>query len=191
MTKEQACSYVTNPSNVIVTIHDTVIDFTIQDHDELTLVFSATNSTQDWVTNALFFKKRFHSCRAHGGYVTQYRTIQKLIHSSVQNVERVHLTGYSMGGSIALLAAYDIAMTFPEKQIEVIAFDPLRVFNKNVMPSATTITYGNSTVHKLLRIFGFKHTGTIIHVGPKYVWWKYNHKDHKLENLEEQCVGKN
>jgi hypothetical protein len=190
VTKKQAYTYITKPFNVVQTVHDHV-DFSIQDHDKLTIVFSATNSTRDWITNALFFKKKFHYCRAHGGYIVQYRRIQHLIHAAVQHTDHVQITGYSMGASFALITAYDIKNMYPTKRVEVIAFDPLRAFNTNVFPTARTITYGNSTVHKLLRMFLFKHAGVIEQYGPTYKWWKYNHKDHKLENLEATCVGEN
>ena len=191
---KEAYEAITSPHDVIQKIHEStdtkknVVDGTIQKRDGyIILAFSATNSKQDIIADCSIFPRRipFTTQRlyGHGGYVKHYMNAREQILSAVKDYDNILITGYSLGASIALLASLDIQTVY-NKQVHTVVFDPLRTFfwNKPTV-NAELYTYGNSTVYKLLRCFGFVHGGNIVQVGPKYKWWKYNHDDHKLHHF--------
>jgi len=201
-TARQAYNAIMKPTNILQHLYDykeetkRVIDGTLQIHGDTAIIaFTASNSTQDWLTDAMIFPRRisfaYETVFAHGGYLKHYMIMRQQLLDAVRPYKKVVITGYSLGASIALLASLDIQSLYT-KDVKTVVFDPLRTFwlrrsqtyfNDNTR-MIQTVSYSNSTVYKLCRMLGFKHGGKLIHVGTPYKWYKYCNTDHKIKWIE-------
>ena len=184
---QSAQSFCDNPAHKALEGYTAIVD------DTFIIVFSGSNTLEDYKVNCNFFPKRIHEAFAHGGYVTHYlqvhTTLLKRFRQS--NCSSMQLIGYSMGASVTSICAY--MMHFENITTHTIAFEPLRVgalFFKRKTQQLDIVhtTYGNDIVTKLLRCFGYKHAGKEIHLGGKKHWWKYSIKDHPLENIASELL---
>lgn len=155
------------------------------------LVFYGSNEWNDWKTNFTFWLKpwkrpdyaRKHSrIRVHSGYFDGWMRIREKILPLITE-KKVLVTGYSMGGGIASIAAIDIQHNKSPKEIQCVDFEGAKVWNKigrdsfnKRISNAFKIKNGNDIVTK---IPPFYYTcGTKIHIGNKERWWRFSVKDH-------------
>ena len=151
--------------------------------DVLSITFRGTDSLKDWKADFSFWKKTIaygnHQSRIrvhHGfyGLYTQLGVRDRIMSEIVPGVNRVLIAGHSLGAALAVLCAVDVQYNEPELDIETILFGCPRVGNK-----AFALSY-NKRVDKTVRIengcdiitkvppaiFGFRHVGAKLHVGP-------------------------
>lgn len=167
----------------------------------LYVLFMATNTTWDWITNVLYFQKRIpynnvrnRSVRVHSGYMKRYtlnsiRTRILLYVASHPEIQQVVVTGYSMGGGLAPICAVDLAYNFPEKQVQCLAMAGPRVGNRAFVQSVNDLTeslhisYGDDIVVRLPpKIFGFTHLyNSMVFGNPR--WWRLSVSDHYPDRL--------
>jgi triacylglycerol lipase len=80
------------------------------------LVILAFRGTQpdkikDWLSDLRFAKVRFSGHMVHKGFYLAYQAIRKQILWQINNLDesaQLHITGHSLGGALATLAAYDL-----------------------------------------------------------------------------------
>lgn len=165
------------------------------------VLFMATNSTLDWVTNLFFFIKKVpynntnRKVKVHSGYINRYqlnsvRTKILLELANRKYSNKVIVLGYSMGGGLAPICAVDIAYNFPDKEVTCFAFAGPKVGNKAFVNSvdkrckASHYSYGNDPVVKVPpKLFGFVNLKNEFHYGEKQKWWKINLKHHLPDNM--------
>ena len=169
--------------------HPVIQGKTFTKDDTFYIVFSASHGFWDYLINFMFpkYPVEYNSrCTAHIGYVYRYNDLHErlLTRYIMSQCSKLHIVGYSMGASVALLCAYHFSkITYPT----VTCFEPLAICNrklKNYLEENAHIEYtryGNDAVVKLL--FWNKHVGTEHHFGPPTKWWKFSAKDHPLENI--------
>jgi predicted lipase len=164
--------------------------------DMFVVVFAQTNNVIDWITNFLFrFKtmpypaSKGSKVKIHSGYVKGWMRLRNDIHERIKQSgkSKVFITGYSMGGGVAPIAALDIQYNFglSEDQITCVAMEGPRVFNlagirsyAKRVPDTIRTKYGNDIVTKVPPPWSFKHVDIGIHFGPRDRWWKFSIKDH-------------
>lgn len=172
------------------------------------IMFEASNSNLDWITNFIFFKKRIpynnvknRKIKVHSGYMDRYtlnsvRTNILLWLARQSDVNKVVVIGYSMGGGLAPICAVDVAYNFPDKEVKCIALAGPRVGNEAFIKSlenrveSVHFTYGNDTVPMLPpKLFGFSHiTNRKIYNKKK---WRIHFKDHNKLKLFECIIKEN
>ena len=171
--------------------------FTAMYEDTFILSFDASDSARDWETNFLYFQKTMpyaasarSPVRIHGGYVTGWMEVRDDILATFKasRAKKILVGGYSMGGGLAPIAALDIQYNFniASENIHVVIGDGPRAFNKagvhsynKRVPNTIRIKWGNDAVTKVPPpLFGFRHVGQKLHLGPAEHWWKislFNH----------------
>lgn len=117
----------------------------------------------------------------HLGFVTAYMSIQDRIHEAVEQFKpkRLTITGHSLGGALATLAAIDFALTEVGRfDIELYTFGAPRVGNKQFqelynkhIPKAFRFVNGLDIVPSVPRTWqGYHHIGNEIRIGPRWSW---------------------
>lgn len=164
------------------------------------ILFMATNSTLDWITNFIFFKKKVPynnvnpKIKVHSGYHNRYQLnsirTKILLEITKYHYKNIIVSGYSMGGGLAPICAVDIGYNFPKKNVSCFALAGPRVGNKAFVNSidkyvdAHHYGYGNDPVIKVApKLFGFRHLNNKLHYGEKQKWWKFKTKHHLPDNL--------
>ncbi|CEL97808.1 unnamed protein product [Vitrella brassicaformis CCMP3155] len=58
-----------------------------------------------------------------------YPLVKDLVEKNKRDVERIILSGFSLGGPVAAFIAVALAVAYPDKRVDVVAFGPLRAFD--------------------------------------------------------------
>ncbi len=176
--------------------------------EKLYVVFMASNSWQDWISNLFFFKKKIpynnvknRKIRAHSGYIKRYtlnsvRTRILLWTADYSEIEDITVIGYSMGGGLAPICSVDLAYNFPDKKVHCIAMAGPRIGNRAFAKSIESrvdtihISYGADPVVKVPpRLFGFRHLDTRLHLGKEYPFWRIKIEDHYPDKIYEKLFS--
>jgi hypothetical protein len=155
----------------------------------LVFKFQGSQSIEDWKVNFNFFKKYWRQkdsyknspikWRAHGGFLTAYKSIRSLLLNQVDlykdEIERIEILGYSLGAAYATLCHEDIGFHFPQFQdaIFTYAFASPRVLSwissfklKKRFKGLTRIyVRGDLVTHVPFGFLGFRHVGKAFPVG--------------------------
>lgn len=103
------------------------VSFNVYDKGECQwVVFEESIQKTDWISNFNFIPTRWQGLTVHRGYVGQYMIVRDILMGMVSADKPTYCIGWSLGGALAALCAYDL-------QIE------LRL-------SPTLITYGSPKV---------------------------------------------
>ncbi len=146
------------------------------------VAFRGTQSIQEWLTDAEFVPMEIYGCKIHRGFGTAYFDLASRLQAKLEALDwsdkkPLVLTGHSLGGALALLAAFVLAKQYPLGYIAAVTtFGQPRVGNRAFVdaydsePSAfqqvlgeITQRYVNSVdvvPHLPLRGFllGYRHT---------------------------------
>lgn len=147
-----------------------------------TVTFRGTDNAVDRYKNLMFCKKcnPYENVNpkicVHSGFLSAYKSenVRSRIHSVLrEGVERVTLTGHSLGAAMAVICALDLQYNFPGKDYEVYLFGCPRVGNGAFKKSydkrlikTVRVENGNDIVCKVPPvIFGYRHVGSRLHIG--------------------------
>ena len=104
--------------------------FILKESNSSIIAFKETDSISDWILNIHFTKisiswlKNYNPIpQGHKGFTNAYKVIRNHIISPARNYkEIIHVCGHSLGGAIATLAALDLKISFPQKDIIIYTF---------------------------------------------------------------------
>lgn len=147
--------------------------FIVKLRGHVIVAFRGTQQWQDAVTDALAVKKWvniFPPRRIHTGFSLAYDTVRHDILNAIKTLSppRVFVTGHSLGGALATLAALDLATEHPSTQITMYNFGSPRVgdwgyagfYNGNVSESFRVVVPADIVPKVPLggwRPFGYRH----------------------------------
>lgn len=141
------------------------------------LSFRGSSNIQNWIINLSFNQvdySRCSGCKVHNGFNTGYNLVKSLVISHIQALKALHrdakiyITGHSLGGALATLAAPDVKENFGAIAA-FITFGEPRVGNSqfaswfgSVINSERVVHYGDIVPHVPPQANGFLHEGTEI-----------------------------
>nr|QFG73737.1 MAG: lipase [Megaviridae environmental sample] len=139
-----------------------------------TIVFRGTESKRDWLYNLMVCKHQKNGTYFHRGF---YRQLIKdgsfdSIVSTVQNTNKNtkwFLTGHSLGGALAVLAGYLLAIEFPELDFTIVSLGAPKIGGKSfkrAFDAQTNLHYYRLTNPKdiicKLPFFAYTHVGCLV-----------------------------
>jgi hypothetical protein len=87
----------------------------------IVLSFRGSSNIPNWITNLSVGKATYSKCsgcQVHSGFLAAWNNIKAAVHSAIQSLRSTHrdvpifITGHSLGGAMATLAAPDIKESF-------------------------------------------------------------------------------
>ena len=101
--------------------------FVVKFNGHVIVAFRGTQGLQDLATDALTVKafvNLFPPRRVHAGFLLAHRSVRDDIRTAIESLDppRVFVTGHSLGGALATLAALDLAVERPSTQITIYNF---------------------------------------------------------------------
>ena len=136
------------------------------------------------MTNFQILTTHYHGvsgARVHSGFHKAYTSIQDEVKAAVNHLlishPKAHLlvTGHSLGGALATLAALDMRKHFPALKVTLYTFGQPRVGNPEFsnyvfsqLPQSyiRVVNYDDAVAHIPHRVQGYKHAGN-------EVWYKH------------------
>lgn len=95
------------------------------------LVFRGSESLLDWRTNLNTKPYKFsNDVTVHRGFWNSWKSIRTEILKTVYEYNSLSICGHSLGGALAVLCAYDIALIYPGIELTLITFGQPKVGNK-------------------------------------------------------------
>jgi hypothetical protein len=193
-----ADAYINPASDESTLLSDPLTDaqavVTIDDHNRATVAFRGTSSTSDWRANMWFPLKSLPSphrkdAKAHSGFLSQYMSLHAHIvkHLDERAASHVVLTGHSLGGALAVIAAALLPDRFT---YDVVTFGAPRAGNKELGDAAyhkcrtcIRVVHDRDVVPLVpIQAFGFKHIcepwvllnegGCVTPVDREYSFWQ-------------------
>jgi hypothetical protein len=162
------------------------------------LAFPPTKGIEDWIRNVQVSKVSFDSrgrsiwkTRIHSGWFNAWESIRHEVVRAIWPSAGLvsHVTGYSLGAALALIAAWDLGrgMSF-----SVTTFAGPRTGNRGFISevqslvSVHRVVYGNDLVARIPPwFFGYRHAGTKVRIGDR-VWTPWGDPmDHLPERYRE------
>ncbi|MBP1964062.1 lipase family protein [Paenibacillus aceris] len=103
---------------------------------QIVIVFRGTNTTSDWISDAIARQTVFPYAKdgglVHKGFLDIYNSARKQIMTSIAKLsprKTLYLTGHSLGGCLAALCAVDLATNTRFKQPSIYTYGSPRVGN--------------------------------------------------------------
>lgn len=138
--------------------------------------FRGSSNVQNWVINLSTTRSNYagcDGCSAHSGFLTAYNAVQDTIRAEITRLTsmyrgaKIMITGHSLGGAMAILAAADIKIKF-HRVDEVYTFGQPRVGNaafanwyETQIPQTYRLVHNADIVpHVPPSNFGFQHSST-------------------------------
>lgn len=180
----------------VMTDAQAVVTFAPQNDDHLvaTIAFRGSSSRGDWYTNMWFPLRPLPSphrasVRAHSGFLRQYVSIHAHLLKALESrdVRHVVLTGHSLGGALAVIAA---AMMPDKYTYDLVTFGAPRAGNEDLSEAAyhkcrsiVRVVHDRDVVPCVpLQTMGYKHVcepwvlleddGSVRPVEKEYGFWK-------------------
>jgi len=166
--------------------------------------FFGSNETLDWKTNLCYFQRTvpknewdYPGICIHSGYYKSYIKLRPKLYTKLTTylpcTEPVIVVGYSMGGGLASLCAFDIAVSYSLFCIDVhcITLGSPRTLNKkgsmlfSSRVNIKRVKYGNDLITKLPPPIGFYHVGEKYHIGTTEHFYKACKQDHYQYKQED------
>ena len=157
--------------------------FIVKVNGHVTLAFRGTQQLQDLAIDALTAKtlvNLFPPRRVHTGFLLAYQSVRDDILTAVDtlNPTRIFVTGHSLGGALATLAALDLAVVSQSKLITMYNFGCPRVGDWGYAG------YYNGKVGESFRVVV---PADFIPKVPLSGWWPFGfrhvNQEHELRNI--------
>jgi triacylglycerol lipase len=179
------------------------------------LVFRGTEKGIDWISNFQLRQQIYPygdesttDVRFHRGFMEAYFAVRDRLLAAVHQAPEhaIVVTGHSLGGALATIAALDVQFNITQhtgQNISVYTFGAPRVGNpalvnsfRQRVPQSYRFVYGWDIVTRVPRIWqGFEHVPEQQALGTLWTWQMVSRrfKDHYLDNyiraLEEQVAA--
>jgi len=157
--------------------------------DRIYLIFRGTDKSIDWMNNVQFRQQIYPygdgntDVRFHQGFMTAYLAVRERLLEALSTFtgQEVVITGHSLGGALATIAALDLQYNFGQAndlRFIVNTFGAPRVgnlaqvesYNRRV-PHSQRFVYGWDVVTRVPREWqGFAHIDTAIYLGSRFTW---------------------
>jgi hypothetical protein len=122
-------------------IHDdeTNVDYHLhKEEDTLILLFQYTNDKKDWHSDLNYYETPINlfpdsNIKGHKGLYKQYLGVRNKFLDMCydEDIKRIYISGYSLGGGLTQYAVEDAAWHFPNKEVFGISYNGPRVFCPN------------------------------------------------------------
>ncbi len=175
-----------------------------EEHSRIFLAFRGSDSKDDWRSNIQFRQQIYPygdesktDVRLHRGFMAAYFAVR----DRVLDVMKQHpsatviVTGHSLGGALATVAALDVQYNITQhtqQPLAVYSFGAPRVGNAALVesfeqrvPHSYRYVYGHDLVTHIPRVWqGYRHVPTAINYGPSFSWNVFSRKfkDHEIQN---------
>lgn len=110
--------------------------FILESNDRIIVAFRGTNTSSDWISDAIARQSPFVFVResglVHQGFLNIYRSARKQIMetlSKLSSQKQLYITGHSLGGALATLCAADVAVNTRFRAPAVYTYASPRVGN--------------------------------------------------------------
>ncbi|MEL7316413.1 MAG: lipase family protein, partial [Cyanobacteria bacterium J06559_3] len=182
------------------------------DAEELYIVFRGSDRGIDWINNLQFRQKIYPygdeastDVRFHRGFMAAYFSVRDRLLTEIRKYPNCTLTvtGHSLGGAVAKIAALDLQYNITQhtgQPIQVFTFGAPRVGNQALVesfirrvPNSYRFVFGWDIVTYIPRLWqGYKHVPEEHRLGNRWTWKVISRrfKDHYIANyvnaLEEK-----
>jgi len=142
---------------------------------------SEETGAADWITDLKFVLSAYPfvpagapPVKVHYGFIQAYSSVRdailKMVRDSSQR--KVLVTGHSLGGALAVLAALDVRQSVPDKQVSCYTFGSPKVgdpafadYYSNLVPDTFRIV-NDADIIPTIPPAGYAHVGRLIHLAP-------------------------
>jgi len=168
------------------------------------VVFRGSDSSLDWITNVKFRQKIYpygegnRAVRFHRGFMDAYFAVREQLQEVIRPLSCRHIivTGHSLGGALATIAALDLQYNITSQsgqEIAVYTYGAPRVGNRALVdsfrsrvPQSYRFVYGRDLITHLPRVWmGYAHVPQEIPLGSLALRWNIfsrGVKDHAIAN---------
>ncbi|MGB3137620.1 MAG: lipase family protein [Nodosilinea sp.] len=182
--------------------------------NRLFIVFRGSDKSVDWINNFQFRQQIYpygdgnEEVKFHQGFMMAYFAVRQALLDAMESFEGQHVvvTGHSLGGALATIAALDIQYNLGEKRdlsFEVYTFGAPRVGNQAMVesyndriPNSYRVIYGWDIVTRIPRSWqGFAHVEEAVQIGSRWTWKMLSRRfsDHSITayiaGLEAEVKG--
>jgi triacylglycerol lipase len=145
---------------------------------------SEETGAADWITDLKFVLVAYPfapgkdaAIKVHLGFVDAYSSVRDAILNGAKNSKHSHIitTGHSLGGALATLAAMDIKLNVPGRQVSCYTFGSPKVGNPafaaayNKLVPDTHRFVNDADVVPTIPPLGYEHVGELHHLGANVV----------------------
>jgi triacylglycerol lipase len=157
--------------------------------DRLYIVFRGSDKSIDWMNNFQFRQQIYPysdgntEVKFHRGFMEAYFAVRQPLLEAMDKFQgqQAIVTGHSLGGALATIAALDIQYNLGQKRglrFAVHTFGAPRAGNRAMVdsyngriPDSYRFIYGRDVVTRIPRSWqGFDHVDTAIHLGSRWTW---------------------
>ncbi|MGF1568169.1 MAG: Mbeg1-like protein [Nodosilinea sp.] len=171
--------------------------------DQLFVVFRGSDKSIDWINNFQFSQQIYpygdgnSAVKFHKGFMMAYLAVRDALLKAMDNFTGQHVivTGHSLGGALATIAALDMQYNLGAKRnlsFEVYTFGAPRVGNEAMVasynqriPNSYRFIYGWDIVTRVPRDWqGFAHVEAAVQLGSRWTWQVISRRfsDHSIGN---------
>ena len=172
----------THPPSVAVPGTDTQV-IVVEESDHIIIAFRGTSNIRDWITDAQFLRKLLveeangDRCEVHHGFLDAYESVIEPLAAYLRQIvvgaRKVFVTGHSLGGALAILAALELkrqafaiaqVYTFGQPRVGNAAFK--RLYEWSLGSSTFRVVYQEDIVARVPHLPAwhdpYRHVGTEI-----------------------------
>ncbi|MFW9993125.1 MAG: lipase family protein [Candidatus Odinarchaeota archaeon] len=152
----------------------------------IVIAFRGTSSVQDLLTDIIILqtiypptRRLFFKPRVHAGFLEAYKSVKKEIHAhlntlfSEQGSSRLFVTGHSLGGALATIAAVDLNQTF-KLPVTIYTYGSPKVgnswfarkFNRKIKDSFR-IANVDDVIPSYPPVIGYNHINSLVFIDKK------------------------
>lgn len=179
---------------------------------EIYIVFRGSDKGVDWMNNFQMRQQIYPygdpdetDVRFHNGFMTAYRSVRDRVLAEVRKYPDfdITVTGHSLGGAVATIAALDVQYNITQhtgQSIQVYSFGAPRVGNSALVesfqrrvPKNYRFVYGWDIVTYIPRVWqGYEHVPEEYRLGSRWTWRVISRRfdDHKIANYIKALAAK-